>query len=38
MASIDSLYNSRSQDLNLLNKANIILIPKKEGAETIGDF
>jgi hypothetical protein len=38
MAAIHSLYNSRSNDLNLLNKANIILIPKKDGAESIGDF
>jgi hypothetical protein len=28
-AAVDSLYNYRSQDLNLLNKANIVLIPKK---------
>jgi hypothetical protein len=38
MAAIDSLYNLRSQDLNLLNKANIILVPKKDGVESIRDF
>jgi len=37
-AAINSLYNLRCQDLNLLNKANIILIPKKEGAEEIRDY
>jgi len=37
-AAINSLYNLRCQDLNLLNKANIILIPKKEGAEDIRDY
>ena len=37
-AAINSLYNLRCQDLNLLNKANIILIPKKEGAEEIHDY
>jgi hypothetical protein len=37
-AAINSFYNNRSRDLNLLNKANIILIPKKDGAETISDF
>jgi hypothetical protein len=38
MAAIDSLYNLRCKDLDLLNKANIILIPKKDGALSIGDF
>jgi hypothetical protein len=37
-AAINSVYNARCQDLNLLNKANIILLPKKEGAEDIRDF
>jgi len=37
-AAINSLYNMRCHDLNLLNKANIILIPKKEGAEDIRDY
>jgi hypothetical protein len=36
MATVDSLYNYRSQDLNILNKA--ILIPKQEGVESIGDY
>jgi hypothetical protein len=38
MVDINSFYNNRNRDLNLLNKANIILIPKKDGAEEIGDF
>jgi hypothetical protein len=38
MAAIHSLYNLRCRDLDLLNKANIILIPKKDGAISIGDF
>jgi hypothetical protein len=38
MAALESLYNSRRTDLNLLNKSNTILIPKKEGAESIDDF
>jgi hypothetical protein len=37
-AAIASFYYNRCQDLNLLNKANIILILKKEGAEDIRDF
>jgi hypothetical protein len=35
MAAIHSLYNSRSDDLNLLNKANVILIPKKMGSNRL---
>jgi hypothetical protein len=38
MAAIHSLYNLRCKDLDLLNKANIILIPRKDGALSIGDF
>lgn len=38
IAAINSFHNSRCADLNLLNKANIILIPKKDGAEDIKDF
>jgi mannosylglycoprotein endo-beta-mannosidase len=38
MAAINSFYNNRTRDFDLLNKANIILIPKKDGAEEIGDF
>jgi hypothetical protein len=38
MVAVDSLFNLRNNDLNLLNKANVILIPKKKGAESIGDF
>lgn len=37
IAAINSLHASHCADLNLLNKANIILIPKKEGAEDIWD-
>jgi hypothetical protein len=37
-AAITSFYYNRCQDLNLPNKANIILVPKKEGAEDISDF
>jgi hypothetical protein len=38
MAAINSFYNLRSNDLDLLNKANIILIQKKDDADSIGDF
>lgn len=38
MASINSFHNSCWTNLNLLNKATIILIPKMDGAEDITDF
>jgi hypothetical protein len=38
VAAINSIYDLRCQDLNLVNKANIILLPKKEGADNIRDF
>ena len=38
VAVVNSFHSLRCADLNLLNKANIILIPKKEGAENIQDF
>ena len=38
VAAVNAFYNNRCNDLNLLNKATIVLIPKKEGAETIQDF
>jgi mannosylglycoprotein endo-beta-mannosidase len=38
VAVINSFYCLRCNELNLLNKANIILLPKKEGAEDIRDF
>jgi len=38
IAAVNSFYNNRCADLNLLNKATMILIPKKEGANTIQDF
>jgi hypothetical protein len=34
---VNSFYDLRCQHLNLLNKANIILLPKKEGVESISD-
>lgn len=37
MAAINSFYNMRCGDLNLLNKSNIILVPK-EGEETVSDY
>jgi hypothetical protein len=37
-AAVNSVYNLRCHDLNLLNKANIILLPKKDGVESIRDF
>jgi mannosylglycoprotein endo-beta-mannosidase len=38
VAAINSFYDLRCHDLNLINKADIILLPKKEGAEDIRDF
>jgi mannosylglycoprotein endo-beta-mannosidase len=38
VAAINSFYDLRCHDLNLINKANITLLPKKEGAEDIRDF
>jgi mannosylglycoprotein endo-beta-mannosidase len=35
---INSFFNNRCRDLNLLNKANIVLLPKKDGADDISDF
>jgi hypothetical protein len=37
-AAINYFFNNRCRDLNLLNKANIILVPKKDGAEDICDL
>jgi hypothetical protein len=37
VADINSFYDLRCHDLNLINKANVILVPK-EGAEDICDF
>jgi hypothetical protein len=36
VAAVNSLYSCN--DLNLLIKASIILLPTREGAENIGDF
>jgi mannosylglycoprotein endo-beta-mannosidase len=38
MAAINTVYDLHCNDLDLLNKANIILLPKKEGIEDIRDF
>ncbi|EHK62697.1 hypothetical protein M3S_J81, partial [Sorghum bicolor] len=38
MSVIQNFYDLRSNNLALLNTANIILVPKKEGAERIGDY
>jgi mannosylglycoprotein endo-beta-mannosidase len=38
MAALQAFYDPRCQDLNLLNKAIIVLIPNKEGAEDVRDF
>lgn len=35
---INSVYNQRCRDFGLINKANIVLIPIKEGAECVTDF
>jgi hypothetical protein len=37
-AAINSFFNNRCWDLNLLNKANIVLLPKKDDADDISDF
>jgi hypothetical protein len=38
MAAVNAFYNLRCCNLHLINSASIILIPKKDGAETVGDF
>lgn len=38
LAAINSFYNLRCADLNLVNKANIVLVLKKEDADTITDY
>ena len=38
VAAVNAFYNTHCNDLNLLNKATFVLIPKKEGAEIIQDF
>jgi hypothetical protein len=37
IAATNAFYNLRCTEFNLLNKANIVLIPKLEGAEDIRD-
>jgi mannosylglycoprotein endo-beta-mannosidase len=34
----NAIYNHRCNHLNLLNSANIVLVPKKDGAEQVSDF
>jgi hypothetical protein len=38
MAAVNAFYNLRCCNLHLINSASIILIPKKDGAETVVDF
>ena len=38
MASLNSFHSLRCEDLNLLNSASVVLVPKKDGAETVQDF
>jgi hypothetical protein len=38
MSVIQSFYDLRTNSLTMINTANIILVPKKEGAERIGDY
>jgi len=38
MAALNSFHILRCEDLNLLNSASVLLIPKKDGAETVQDF
>jgi mannosylglycoprotein endo-beta-mannosidase len=38
MAAIYSLHALHCGDLNLLNKSNIVLVPKKDGAENVSDY
>lgn len=38
MAVFESLNNLRCANMNLLNSANIVLIPKKEGADEVTDY
>ena len=35
---VQRFYDHRTNSLALLNSANVVLIPKKEGAESIGDY
>ena len=38
MEAVCAFYDLRCNSLQLINSANIILIPKKDGAETVGDY
>jgi hypothetical protein len=37
-AAINSFFNNSCRDLNLLSKANIVLLPKKDGADDISEI
>ena len=38
MEAANAFHCLRTSSLQLINSANIILIPKKDGADTVGDF
>jgi hypothetical protein len=38
VAAIKELFNLRAGCWNLLNSANVVLLEKKEGAKTIGEY
>jgi hypothetical protein len=38
MEAVKAFHDLRCMNLQLINSANIILLPKKEGAEAVGDF
>ena len=38
IAALNSFQSLRCADLNLLNSASVVLIPKKDGAETVHDL
>jgi len=38
LAAANYFYSNHDQHFNLLNNANIVLLPKKEDASTVGDF
>jgi hypothetical protein len=38
MAAANAFHSLRSTSIQLINSANIVLIPNKEGADSISDF
>lgn len=38
VTAFNALHDTRTAHFNLLNSASVVLIPKKEGAEGIGDY